>query len=424
MKKELHIIVKCMNVSDLNPHELNPRIHPEKGSEEWTILKNSLEYDYFDPIVFNDANNKLVSGHLRTKILKDEGVERVDAVIVNYDEPTHLMRMIAANKLIGSNDVEALSKILQDYKKNEIIGLTGYSMTEIGETLGKAKISERNRNKWQDKNKGKEWDETLLKKINETYKIKVGDVVLLGEHKIACGDSTNKEVVKKLLGDEKIDMIFTDPPYGISMEGIQNDEIDQYESLLTGVLKASDDFLKDGGAFYIFHSDKVAYKLIGVINNVGWHWQPPFIVWIKNKPGFGQTDYYCKNENMAYGSKGKPAELKTSYDSDEDAKIIYGWKQGAAHQRFGYQSNIWEYDKPLSVKSHPTIKPCELIERAIINSSKAHQIVYDPFAGSGSTILACENTIRKARCIELSPLYVALCISRYVETFGGEPKII
>jgi DNA modification methylase len=234
----------------------------------------------------------------------------------------------------------------------------------------------------------------------------LGDVWLLGRHRLMCGDSTNLDMVARLMAGEKADLCITDPPYGVSYVGKTKDKLkilndsmsdvafaqflaDAYVSLATAV--------KDGAAVYVFHADTFGHHFRQEFINAGFHLSG-VCIWKKQTIVMGRSDFHWKHE-----------------------PILYGWKEGHAHGWYGdrKQSTIWEFDRPTKSTDHPTTKPVALLEYPISLSSKSGDVVLDIFGGSGSTLIACEKTGRNARLMELDPRYCDVIISRW-QSFVGK----
>lgn len=242
---------------------------------------------------------------------------------------------------------------------------------------------------------------------NVETRVKAGEIWQLGEHRLMCGDSTNKEDVEKLMNGEKVDLYLTDPPYNVSYEGktkdaltIQNDQMDDdiFREFLLKAFKAVDLVLKEGSSFYIWHADSEGYNFRYAVKHCGWLMKQ-CLIWNKNSMVMGRQDYQWKHE-----------------------PCLYGWKSGASHHWYSdrKQTTVLEFNKPNRSAEHPTMKPVGLFGYLITNSSKPNDIVLDSFAGSGTTIIACEQLGRKARCIELDPKYCDIIISRWEKLTGKE----
>jgi len=240
---------------------------------------------------------------------------------------------------------------------------------------------------------------------------KLGDVWQLGKHRLVCGDSTEVTVLDKLLGQEKVDLVWTDPPYGISYVGktkdamtIENDSLDA-DSLTDFLRRAFNAIVtttKSGAVWYVAAPAGKWFQCFSTPLTELEVWQHT-IVWVKDSLVMGRADYHYKHE-----------------------AIFYGWTPGAAHQTppDRKQDTVWEIKRPKANKEHPTMKPVELIERAIQNSSLAGQIVLDTFGGSGSTLIACEQTKRVARLVELDPKYCDVIVTRWENLTGQKAELI
>lgn len=241
------------------------------------------------------------------------------------------------------------------------------------------------------------------------------------KHLLLCGDSTKAEDVARVMQGEKARMVFTDPPYGVAYQDdmdtreavarhrrrdgaiVQNDKktVDELRPFLFSAFNAMP--LVDGGAFYVCapSGDRyIAFLLALEDAKLPMH---QGIVWVKQQMVFGRQDYHYKHE-----------------------LIIYGWREGASHYFVDdrTQTSVWEIDRPQVSKEHPTMKPVELVARAVENSSKPGDVVYEPFSGSGTTLIACENLKRKCRAIEISPGYVAVALERWSQATGKTPELI
>jgi DNA modification methylase len=237
-------------------------------------------------------------------------------------------------------------------------------------------------------------DEDAAPEVQETPVAQAGDVWLLGNHRLMCGDSTDAGSVALLMNGEKADMIFTDPPYGVDYEGINNDSREGLADLLENAFQQYAANCKPGAPVYVFHSDRCADIFHEVFRRYC-HFSS-MIVWVKQSLVLSQTDYQSQHE-----------------------PCLYGWLEGAAHPWFSdrKQTSVWQFDKE-RVEGHTTPKPVALIERAITNSSKSGQVVVDLFGGSGSTLIAAEKNGRVARLMELDPRYCDVIVKRWQDFTG------
>jgi DNA modification methylase len=239
-------------------------------------------------------------------------------------------------------------------------------------------------------------DEDAVPEVPEIPKTVPGDVWVLGNHRLMCGDSTSIDAVDKLMNGAKADMVFTDPPYGVDYKGINNDDRSGLDGLLRGAFSSYLATSKSGASIYVFHSDKCADIFHSVFREF-FHFSS-MVIWAKNSLTLSRTDYQSQHE-----------------------PCLYGWMKGGTHTFYGdrKQVSVWRFDKE-RVEGHTTPKPVGLIERALSNSSKGGDIVSDLFGGSGSTMIACEKTNRHSRMMELDPKYCDVIIKRWQEFTGKE----
>ena len=387
-------------LEELKPAPYNPR---KISKKEYEKLKRSIQkFGYIDPLVWNRKTGNVVGGNQRLKVLKELGVSIVDVVEVDLTLEEEKALNLALNRISGDWDMETLEELLKELS-NGMLEYTGFDLEEIDDLIGELATSPELDAKA---------DEVPEIKEEEHIAIKEGDLIELGRHKLLCGDSSKKENFKKLLGNERVDMLFTDPPYGVdysaknrllnSFDGanrlerdIQNDNLspEELKRFLTEVFKNVRYSFNEYNSYYITAPARdILFDLLEALNEAG----IPFrhmLVWNKNNHVVSMTDYMYKHET-----------------------ILYGWYK--KHKFYGkgkFTKSVWDIPKPLKSKLHPTMKPVELIENAILNSTLRDQVVLDCFAGSGSTLIACERTQRKARLIELEPYYCQLIIKRWID---------
>jgi DNA modification methylase len=264
-----------------------------------------------------------------------------------------------------------------------------------------------------------------------------GELWLLGDHRLAVGDCTDPEVVARVLGNDPADMVFTDPPYGVSYVGktadamtIKNDALG--EAALTDLLVAAfgeiHRNLTPGGAWYVCAPTgdlettfRVALRKSGLALR-------QTIIWVKNVHVFGRSDYHRRHEPILTGTTDKtpPGDEPADDEVTVHEPILYGWRAGAAHQWFGgrKQNTVWEIAKPRAAQLHPTMKPVELVARAIGNNSTPGALILDLFGGSGSTMIAAHTTGRRSALIELDPRYADVIARRWQQHTGITPKLV
>ena len=236
---------------------------------------------------------------------------------------------------------------------------------------------------------------------------KQGNVYQLGKHRLMCGDSTSASDVEKLANGTKIDLFITDPPYNVDYEGvagkIQNDNMgnDEFRTFLSSAFSAADNVMKNGAVFYIWHADSEGYNFRGACKDVDWQVRQ-CLIWNKNTMVMGRQDYHWKHE-----------------------PCLYGWKSGASHKwkNDRKQTTILEYDKPQKSTKHPTMKPIALFDYQIKNNTVQGDTVLDLFGGSGTTLIACEQSKRTCFMMELDPKYCDVIIQRW-EQFTGQKAVL
>jgi DNA modification methylase len=318
-------------------------------------------------------------------------------------EQAHLLN-IALNKISGSFDQELLARLLKELQEvpNIDLSLSGFEDDELKKLLKSLDAREK-------KERIESFDlDAAVKAAQSSPVAKLGDIWLLGEHRLACGDATDRDAVQRLMGGNKTAMTFTDPPYNVNYGETMKDKLRQnsnkilndnlgevFEPFLEKACKNMLDFTD--GAVYICMSSSELHTLQKAFIAAGGHWST-FVIWAKNTFTMGRSDYQRQYE-----------------------PILYGWREGVSHYwcRYRDQGDVWQVDKPSSSPLHPTMKPLALIERAIQNSSQAGDKVLDTFLGSGSTLIACERTGRICYGMELEPLYIDVAVMRW-ESFTGE----
>jgi DNA modification methylase len=307
------------------------------------------------------------------------------------DEQKEKAANIALNKLSGEFDMPMLKDILEEIDTGDLdMEITGFGMDEIALMMEDAHP---------------EVTEDEVPEVPVDAVTKLGDLWLLGEHRLLCGDSTSEADVSRLMNGEKADMVFTDPPYGVDYEGVTNDDLkgEKLRKFIYSCFVNVNLNLRDGANYYIWHSDIHAYEFIGAVRDVGWRQaKPPTIQWVKDSLVLSQGDYHSRNE-----------------------PCLYGWKEGKNRQRVEdrTQDTIWEYPKPKKSDGHPTMKPIKLCERAIKNSSKLGWLIIDTFLGSGSTLIAAEQLGRKCYGMEISPNYCDVIVKRWENLTGKKATL-
>jgi len=402
MKTEQQIQIEQLPINELRPDPANPRRISDQELE--TLTRSISEFGLIDPIIARREDKMVIGGHQRLLAARKLGYKTVPVVLVDLTVAQAHLLNIALNKISGSFDQELLARLLKELQEtpNIDLSLSGFEEDELKKLLKSLDAREK-------KERLESFDlDAAIKDAQSSPVAKLGDIWMLGEHRLACGDSTDREAVQRLMGQAKAAMTFTDPPYNVNYGETMKDKIrnnsnkiindnlgDAFEPFLEKACKSMLEFTD--GAVYICMSSSELHTLQKAFIAAGGHWST-FIIWAKNTFTMGRSDYQRQYE-----------------------PILYGWREGVTHYwcRDRDQGDVWQVDKPSSSPLHPTMKPLALIERAIQNSSQAGDKVLDTFLGSGSTLITCERTGRICYGMELEPLYVDIARMRW-EAFSGE----
>lgn len=373
--------------ANLVPYANNSRTHSTDQIKQ--IAASIKEFGFTNPVLI-DGENGIIAGHGRVMAAELLGMEEVPCIVCDgWTDAQKKAYVIADNKLAlnagWSEDMlrvelEALAELDYDLE------LTGFSLEEIGEIMPEDEIEGLT-------------DEDDVPELVDDPISREGDVWLLGDHRVMCGDSTDAGTVALLMDGQKADMVFTDPPYGVDYKGINNDDRDGLYTLLDKSFSNYIEFTKSGASVYVFHSDKCA-DIFHEVFRKHFHFSS-MIIWVKNSMTLSRTDYQSKHE-----------------------PCMYGWNKNGSHSFYGDRKQVstWMVDKE-SVAGHTTPKPVEVVDKGVLNSSKSGDIVLDLFGGSGSTLIAAEKNNRLCYMMELDPRYVDVIIKRWQE-FTGKCAIL
>ena len=381
-------------LSELIPADYNPRKDLKPGDREYEKLKRSIEqFGYVDPLIWNKRTGRLVGGHQRMKVLKDMGLEEVSCVVVDFDEEKEKALNIALNKISGDWDKDKLALLITDLQASDLdVTLTGFDQAELDDLFRT------------DTEKGVKDDNFDVDgELKNPAISKQGDCWKLGEHRLVCGDSTKSEVFERLMAGKLANLVITDPPYNVNYHGsagnIRNDDMkdDAFYQFLLAAFTNMEKAMADDASIYVFHADTEGLNFRKAFDAAGFYLSGTCI-WKKQSLVLGRSPYQWQHE-----------------------PILYGWKKKGKHQWYTgrKESTIWEFDKPKKNADHPTMKPIPLLAYPIMNSSMTNSIVLDPFGGSGSTLIACEQTGRICRTIELDEKFCDIIVKRYIEQKGG-----
>jgi len=389
---------QTLPIGSLIPATYNPRKKLKTGDKEYEKIKNSIkEFGYVEPIIVNH-DMTVIGGHQRLTVLKDLGYTEVQCVVVSIDDENKVKALnIALNKITGAWNEQLLADLIVDLQTaNFNTDLTGFEPPEIEQLFSKVHNKEIN-----------EDDFDVDGELKKPTMSKRGDVWMLGKHRVICGDSLLPETFNTLMEDRKANIVVTDPPYNVDVEEtagkIQNDNMsnaDFYKFLFAAFVNTEQNMDREA-SIYIFHADTQGMNFRKAFEDAGFYLSG-CCIWKKNSLVLGRSPYQWQHE-----------------------PCLFGWKKGGKHQWYSdrKQTTIWEYDRPKSSKEHPTMKPVALMAYPIQNSSMSNCIVLDPFLGSGSTLIACEQTNRICYGIELEEKFVDVIVKRYLENVGSSESV-
>jgi site-specific DNA-methyltransferase (adenine-specific) len=395
-------------VNKLIPYAKNSRTHsPEQVAQ---IAASIKEFGFRNPILVDGVG--IIAGHGRLMAAQKLGLDQVPTIdCSDMTESQKKAYIIADNKLAlnAGWDTAMLSIEMKDLEDEGFdLSLLGFDDKELNALL-EPEITEGLT------------DEDAVPEVPEEPKTKLGDIYILGNHRLMCGDSTSIDAVEKLIDSRPVDMWLTDPPYNVALgmnetpeeakkrnrrtDGliVQNDSMGdkEFRQFLTDCVTAADSVMKAGAVFYIWHADSEGYNFRGACQDSGWKVRQ-CLIWKKSSLVMGRQDYHWMHE-----------------------PCLYGWKEGAAHlwATDRKQTTILEFHKPSRNGQHPTMKPVELFEYQMLNNTKGGDIVLDSFGGSGTTLIAAEKHGRYARIMELDPKYCDVIVKRW-EDFTGKKAVL
>lgn len=388
------MIIEKKNTADLLPADYNPRKDLKPGDAEYEKLKRSIEqFGYVEPVIWNQTTGRVVGGHQRLKVLMDMGMTEVDCVVVAMDEEKEKALNIALNKISGDWDKDKLALLIADLQGTDFdVSLTGFEPAEI-DALFKDTL----------KDGVKDDDFDVGAELAQPTITKPGDIWTLGHHRLICGDSTKAETYGLLMGSTKANLVITDPPYNVNYEGsagkIKNDNMadEAFYNFLLDAYTQMHSAMADDASIYVFHADTEGLNFRRAFADAGFYLSG-CCIWKKQSLVLGRSPYQWQHE-----------------------PCLYGWKKNGKHQWYTgrKETTIWEFDKPKKNGDHPTMKPIPLLAYPIMNSSMSNSVVLDPFGGSGSTLIACEQTDRICYTVELDEKFCDVIVKRYIEQVGG-----
>lgn len=380
-------------VSDLVPYANNSRTHDDAQVAQ--IAASMREFGFTNPVLI-DEEGGIIAGHGRILAAQQLDIQKVPCItLIGLSEEQKKAYIIADNQLPlnAGWDLDMLkSEILELQEAEYDIDIMGFEPDFLDDLL-------------LDDIDDSLTDPEEVGAPVENPVSKPGDIWLLGNHRLLCGDSTNIDAVEAMMDGDLADQLITDPPYNVDYTGktkealtIDNDSMsdDAFRQFLKDAYTTADAVMKPGAVFYIWHADSEGYNFRGAAHDMGWQVRQ-CLIWKKQHMVMGRQDYHWMHE-----------------------PCLYGWKDGSAHlwATDRKQTTILEFNRPQRNDVHPTMKPVELIEYQIKNNTKGKDIVLDLFGGSGSTLIACETSGRHCRMVELDPVYVDVIVNRYQEFTG------
>lgn len=370
---------------DLIPYEKNAKKHSKQ--QIGRVAESIRRYGFKQPVVI-DRENVIVIGHCRVLAAQEIKLDEVPCVLADDLTPEQIRELrLVDNKTNESGwDSDLLAMELADLNVDlSDFGFDAINSDDVHED---------------------EFDEKPpMNPITQ-----LGDLWKMGRHRFLCGDATDPENMDQLMDGQLADMLLTDPPYNVDYTGktkdalkIQNDTMsdDKFRAFLRSAFFVADSAMKSGAVFYIWHADSEGYNFRGACHDTGWTVRQ-CLIWRKNVMVLGRQDYQWAHEPS-----------------------LYGWKEGAAHLWASNrkQTTILEFDRPARSKDHPTSKPVLLFDYQIKNNTKARDIVLDPFLGSGTSIIACEQNGRTCYGMELDPKYCDVIVNRYIGLVGSDESV-
>ena len=390
--------IEQIGIATLIPFAKNSRTHSDAQVAQ--IAASIREFGFTNPVLIDEANG-IIAGHGRVMAARKLKLTEVPCIrLAHLSDAQKRAYVIADNKLaLNAGWDEAMLKLeLADLKALDFdLDLTGFDTDEIDALLAE---------------KGTEGltdpDETPEPPVEPVTRL--GDVWVCGQHRVMCGSSLEMTAIERLCGDQRVDMLLTDPPYNVAYTGktkdaltIQNDSMgdEAFRTFLRDAFVTADAVLKPGAVFYVWHADLEGYNFRGACKDAGWKVRQ-CLIWQKSSMVMGRQDYHWQHE-----------------------PCLYGWKDGAGHLWASdrKQTTLLKFDRPSRSEDHPTMKPVALFEYQLLNNTKGGDIVLDSFGGSGTTLIAAEKNGRIARIMELDPKYVDVIVKRW-EDFSGQKAVL
>jgi len=391
--------IELWRVEKLIPYARNPRTHSEAQVAQ--IAASIAEFGFNNPILV-DTTNGIIAGHGRLLAARKLGLTEVPVIVLDHLTEAQKRAYIIADNQLALNagwDEDLLrSELAALQHENFDVSLIGFEDEELARLLAA-----------QDGVEGLT-DEDAVPELEQTPISQLGDLWILGVHRLLVGDATDSDVVAKLMAGASGDMVFTDPPYNVDYEGYTNEHLKikgdrmsdaDFKLFLQDTFRSYRNVETPGASIYVCHSSSWQREFQNALEGAGFEIRCQ-IIWAKNTFAWGFGRYKFQHEPIFYAHV---ADQKDCWYGDKT------------------QSTLWEEKKPAANRIHPTAKPVELVERALVNSSKPGDIVVDLFGGSGSTLIACERRGRRARLTEIDPRYADCIVRRFQEYTGGQGRL-
>lgn len=393
MEKEMKYYLA--DVNDLIPYIRNARTHSE--SQIAQIAASIKEFGFLSPILIAE-DNTILAGHGRLAAARKLGLTKVPCVKESHLTETQRRAYIIADNKLSLNagwDEDILAIELSELQGADFdLDLLGFDESELASIF-------------EDDKEVEDDDFDVEEELNKPCFSKSGDIWTLGRHRLICGDSTKEETYKSLMEDKKANLVVTDPPYNVNYEGsagkIKNDNMntDKFYNFLLDAFSNMEKVMADDASIYVFHADTEGLNFRKAFNDAGFYLSG-CCIWKKPSLVLGRSPYQWQHE-----------------------PCLYGWKRKGKHQWYSgrKETTIWEFEKPKKNADHPTMKPIALLAYPISNSSMSNTLILDPFGGSGSTLIACEQTDRSCYTIELDEKFCDVIVKRYIEQVGTDKDV-
>ena len=393
MKKEAQYYLA--NINELIPYVNNARTHSDTQIAQ--IAASIKEFGFLYPVIVS-SDNTILCGHGRYYAAQKLGLEKIPCIKEEHLTEVQKKAYIIADNKLALNagwDNDLLTIELSDLQGVDFdLDLLGFDDKELSKLFDETKDIEDD-------------DFDVEEELKKPAITQTGDIWHLGKHTLICGDSTKEETYKKLLGDTKVNLVVTDPPYNVNYEGsagkIKNDDMEDsaFYHFLLDAFKQTEKVMAQDSSIYVFHADTEGYNFRKAFKDAGFYLSGTCI-WKKQSLVLGRSPYQWQHE-----------------------PILFGWKQKGKHQWYTgrKESTIWEFDKPKKNTDHPTMKPLDLIAYPIKNSSMTNSVVLDMFGGSGSTLLASDQLDRICYTIELDEKFCDVIVKRYIEQVGNSSDV-